>query len=105
MVLRIFIILLAVNTLAFVARADAAESDSRQVVEVRMMMEPGGFENIDADNDAVSELADLGARFLKWRFSDRDDTDGERYASERVFSDHGVAVVDDGAALNLTWRF
>lgn len=105
MVLRIFLILLVVNTVAFVARADASESTAGDSNEIRMMMEAGHAAGANDAEDNISELADLGARFLKWRFTSAEERNRDRYASERVFSDHGVAVVEDGAALNLTWRF
>jgi hypothetical protein len=105
MVLRIFLILLAVNTVAFVARAHASEGTGSGADEIRMMMAAGQGDSLDEPEDDISELADLGARLLKWRFTSKEERDLDRYASERVFSDHGVAVVEDGAAVNLTWRF
>lgn len=104
MVLRLFFILLAVNAIAFVARADASEQqESFEKPDLWAIVEAGPARADDELEDELGELADLGARFLKWQFTR--DSDQARYASDRVFSDHGVAMVDDGAALNLKWRF
>lgn len=104
MILRIFLILLAVNTLAFVARADASEATDTDN-EIRMMTEAGFYDNVHEPDEDIFELADLGARFLKWRFTRYNEDEHRRFASKRVSSDHGFAVVEDGAALNLKWRF
>lgn len=106
MVLRIFLILLALNTLAFVAHADASEmgAEDRTTAEIEWMMAAAVYDNGGAEEEGIADLADLGARFLKWRLS-RDHSDRERFASNRIFSDHGIHVVEDGAAVNLTWRF
>lgn len=105
MVLRLFLILLALNTVAFVAHADAAQPGEAGTDGIRIMMEAGQRGPIDETEEDLSELADLGARFLKWRFTSKEEREAYRYASERIFADHEVAVVEDGAALNLTWRF
>lgn len=108
MVLRIFLILLAVNTIAFVARADAAdiEREGKAAAEIRVMTEAGLYDGVGAEGgEDVTDLADLGARLLMWRFTRDRDEDRERFASDRVFADHGVNLVEDGAALNLMWRF
>lgn len=103
MVLRLFFILLAVNTVAFVAHAEASEQQERvERPDLWAIVEAGPANAEDELEDELGELADLGARFLKWQFTREQ---GPRYASERVFSDHGIAMVDDGAALNLKWRF
>lgn len=102
---RLLSILLAFHTVAFVAHAGAAEHGEGGTDGIKMMMEAGQRGPIDETEETLSELADLGARLLKWRFTSKEEREAERYASERVVADHGIAVVEDGAALNLTWRF
>ncbi|WP_148861902.1 hypothetical protein [Marinobacter fonticola] len=104
MILRIFIILLALNSLAFVVKADAAEridiseEEFSDVYALQHAMS-GDFERDDAD-----AVAELGSRILRWRISSAED-DGQRYAYEGARADHGIALIEDGACLNLKWNF
>ncbi|TBW49969.1 hypothetical protein EZI54_18760 [Marinobacter halodurans] len=106
MVIRIFLLLLVLNSLAFVVKADAAERteyredayDNRYAAQDAM---PD-----DLQQDDVEAAVEVGSRLLQWRFSSNDD-DGKRYASESLRADHGLALIDegDGACLNLKWNF
>lgn len=104
MILRIFIILLALNSLAFVVKADAAERmdiSDEEFSDIYALQDAmsGDFEQDDAD-----AIAELGSRILRWSISDSDDA-GQRYASEGAQPDHGLALIQDGACLNLKWNF
>jgi len=105
MIIRIFAALRALNMLAFVVRAEASErviaeeAVAEDVYELQEQM-AGNFENDDAQ-DAFTEI---GSRLLSLglvRSAER----GKRYASEPARPDHGVALLEEGAALNLKWNF
>lgn len=104
MVIRIFVALLALNMVAFVVRADAAERDlSRYDVSPDTVYElqeemSGDFERNEAD-----ALTEIGSRLLSWSFSHREDK--KNYASDAVRPDHGVALLERGACLNFKWDF
>ncbi|MFC4259512.1 hypothetical protein ACFOZ5_10780 [Marinobacter lacisalsi] len=106
MITRIFLALLILNTVAFVVRAEAGERETLpneiytgdpHEIQDRMS---GDF--IYDDEDA---LMDLGSRLLSWRLSSAPEHPGRRYASESAQADHSVALINEGAALNLRWRF
>lgn len=106
MIIRIFLALLILNTVAFVVRAEAGERETLpneiyagdpHEIQDRMS---GDF--IYDDEDA---LMDLGSRLLSWRLSSAPDHAGRRYASESAQPDHSVALINEGAALNLRWKF
>ena len=106
MILRLFVALLILNTLAFVVRAEAGEREALpneiytgQTSEIQDRMS-GDF--IYDDEDA---LLDLGSRLLSWRLSSSNDRHGRRYASQSAQADHSVALINEGAALNLRWTF
>ncbi|BES72523.1 hypothetical protein RE428_35410 [Marinobacter nanhaiticus D15-8W] len=104
MILRIFIILLALNSLAFVVKADAAERvdiSDEEFSDIYALQDAmsGDFEQDDTD-----AIAELGSRILRWSISDSDDG-GQRYASEGAQPDHGIALIQNGACLNLKWNF
>lgn len=104
MIFRIFLILLALNSLAFVVKADAAERvdiSDEEFTDIYALQDAmsGDFERDDAD-----AIAELGSRILRWSISDTD-KDSQRYASEGARPDHGVALIEDGACLNLKWNF
>lgn len=105
MIIRIFLILLALNMVAFVVRAEASERaviveeiypDDVYMLQHRMS---GDFDNRDED-----ALTDLGVRLLSWRFSNGRDA-MRKYASDAAIPDHGIALVNEGACLNLKWKF
>lgn len=105
MIIRIFLALLILNTVAFVVRAEAGEREllpneiyNGEPSEIQHRMS-GDF--LYDDQDA---LMDLGSRLLSWRLSSAPDH-GRRYASESAQPDHSIALINEGAALNLRWRF
>jgi len=105
MIIRIFVALLALNMIAFVVRAEADErvvadeSISEDVYELQERM-AGDFERDDTE-DALTEI---GSRLLSLSLY-RSEFGGKRYASDRARADHGVALLEEGAALNLKWNF
>ncbi|MGP4843600.1 hypothetical protein ACTXGQ_05660 [Marinobacter sp. 1Y8] len=105
MVVRIFLILLALNSIAFVVRADAAEH-----IEIRSTEDTSDLYTLqnamsgDFEQDTADTLADVGSRLLRWQLTE-DPGDKKRYAYETVRADHGVALIEDGACLNLKWDF
>lgn len=105
MIIRLFLALLVLNMVAFVVRADAAE---RPVVATDQFPEDlyelqdrmsGNFERRGSE-----QLTTLGSRLLSWRFSGRQD-DEHRYASDAAIPEHGIALINEGACLNLKWKF
>ncbi|HTN33858.1 MAG TPA: hypothetical protein VL091_07630 [Marinobacter sp.] len=108
MIIRIFIALLALNLVAFVVRAEAAEhgydgmSKTVSVVDLyEQQKRAAGDYDEDDDIEAFSEI---GSRLLSLTFSQSKDH-GKRYASQSARADHGIALLDEGACLNLKWNF
>ncbi|MBO6851587.1 MAG: hypothetical protein JJ867_14180 [Marinobacter sp.] len=104
MIIRIFVALLALNMVAFVVRAEAGErvideAPSENVYELQEQM-AGDFDN----EDAREAFAEIGSRLLSLGLV-RSDQGKKRYASDPARPDHGVALLDEGAALNLKWNF
>ena len=109
MIIRLFIALFILNTLAFVVRAEASErvfDDSLSVQDVHRLQEEmsGDF---DRTNTEVDIVASLGTRLLSLSLSDSDrgKTGKRSYASQQIQPDHGVALLNEGASLNLKWIF
>ncbi|MDX1551185.1 MAG: hypothetical protein R3198_01060 [Marinobacter sp.] len=104
MIIRIFIALLALNMIAFVVRAEANERffaddvPSEDIYQLQDQM-AGDFESDDVDM-----YANLGSRLLSLGFS-RAGSREKTYASDRARPDHGIALLDEGACLNLKWNF
>lgn len=105
MIIRLFIALLLLNTIAFVVRAEAGEREvlprqiySEDVRELQIRMSG------DFTYDAGDALFDLGSRLLSWRLSEVPQA-RRSYASESMRPAHSIAVINEGAALNLSWRF
>ncbi|SFR74708.1 hypothetical protein SAMN05216203_2722 [Marinobacter daqiaonensis] len=106
MIIRLFIALLVLNTLAFVVRAEAGEREAlpNQIyqgssAEIQDRMSG------DFVYDGQDALMDLGSMFLSWRLSGEPGRSGRHYASESVHAEHSIALINDGAALNLQWKF
>ncbi|MFW5825514.1 MAG: hypothetical protein ACOCVV_11200 [Marinobacter sp.] len=106
MIIRLFVALLILNTVAFVVRAEAGERETLpseifhgDAAEIQDRMS-GDF--IYDDEDA---LMDLGTRLLSWRLSSAARHAGRRYGSEPARPDHSIALINEGAALNLRWNF
>ncbi|SOB76434.1 hypothetical protein SAMN04488490_2120 [Marinobacter sp. LV10R510-11A] len=107
MIIRIFIALLVLNVAAFVVRADASErafdelseiTTTEDVYQLQQQMS-GDFE--DDNSDAVTEI---GSRLLSLSLVRTSNT-GKQYASQSAQADHGIALLNEGACLNLKWNF
>ncbi|PVY78943.1 hypothetical protein C8D92_101149 [Tamilnaduibacter salinus] len=105
MILRLFLIMLLVNTAAFAVKAKAEEPISLQELEEtsveRLQNAMAGDFSPTGRDDALTEI---GSRLLSWQFSE-DVTEGRRYASDSMEAKHGVALIEEGACLNLKWQF
>ncbi|WP_323752415.1 hypothetical protein [Marinobacter sp.] len=117
MIIRIFLLLLALNCVAFVARAEAAEpSRSEPLLSDRMMAEREEVMSVedmyelqewmsgeeqDSHDDA---LAAIGSKLLSLSFN-RTKSSRKTYASDPAQPDHGIALLNEGACLNLRWMF
>jgi hypothetical protein len=104
MIIRIFIALLALNMIAFVVRAEANErvfADEMPAGDIYQLQDEmsGDFEHEDADM-----YANLGSRLLSLGFS-RTNPRSRAYASDPAQADHGIALLEEGACLNLKWNF
>lgn len=104
MIIRIFIALFALNLLAFVVRAEAGErvfADKVPTEDVYRLQEEmsGDFERRPSDMYAA-----VGSRLLSLSLSDAD-ARGRSYASSPAKPDHGIALLEEGACLNLKWNF
>ncbi|MGM0571744.1 hypothetical protein [Marinobacter sp.] len=106
MILRLFVALLILNTVAFVVRAEAGE---REALPTEIYTgDPSEIQDRmsgDFIYDNEDALLDLGSRLLSWRLSTSATTHGRRYASDSARPDHSVALINEGAALNLRWTF
>ncbi|AZR40098.1 hypothetical protein [Marinobacter salarius] len=104
MIIRIFVALLALNMIAFVVRAEASErvfADEVPAENVYQLQEEmsGDFEREESDMYAT-----IGSRLLSLSFSGSD-SGKKSYASDRAKPDHGIALLEEGACLNLRWNF
>lgn len=112
MIIRLFVALLALNFVAFVVRAEAAEP----ILSERMMAERNDMVTVeeiyalqewmsgDFQEDHVDAVAAIGSRLLSLSFSGGR-ASGKNYASDRAQADHGIALLNEGACLNLRWMF
>ncbi|MGO1501298.1 MAG: hypothetical protein ACTHWH_08465 [Marinobacter sp.] len=107
MIIRIFLALLVLNITAFVVRAEASDrafddlSDiltSEDVFQMQQQMS-GDFEASNAD-----AAAEIGSRLLSLSLV-RTNKTGKHYASQPAQADHGIALLNEGARLNLKWNF
>lgn len=104
MIIRIFVALLALNMIAFVVRAEANErvfADEMSADNIYQLQEEmsGDFERKNSDM-----YANLGSRLLSLSFN-RSNPDRRSYASDPARADHGIALLEEGACLNLKWDF
>lgn len=107
MIIRIFVALLALNLVAFVVRAEAAErvfDDIDGTVTTEDIYELQERMSGDFDEDSAEAFSELGSRLLTLTLT-RSDEGGKRYASEPAQPDHGIALLNEGACLNLKWNF
>ena len=107
MIIRIFVALLALNLVAFVVRAEASErvfeqveskTASEQIFEIQ--------ERVSGDfgEDSSDAFAEIGSRLLSLTFT-RSKHSGKHYASDPAQADHGIALLNEGACLNLKCNF
>ncbi len=106
MIIRIFVALLVLNVAAFVVRAEAADRGFNELSE--MMTTEDVYElqqrmSGDFDDDADA-FAEIGSRLLSLSLVRTVNT-GKQYASQPAQADHGIALLNDGACLNLKWNF
>ena len=108
MIIRIFAALLALNLVAFVVRADAAEHefDHADIAlsaaqEVNEIQERGSGQYEQDSSEAFSEIGSrlLSLTLVRARQNER------HYASDPAQPDHGIALLNEGACLNLKWKF
>ncbi|MCM0611150.1 hypothetical protein KFJ24_01530 [Marinobacter sediminum] len=107
MIIRIFVALLALNMVAFVVRAEAAErvfSGMGDTITTEDLYELQERMSGDFDQDSSDAFSAIGSRLLTLTFS-RSRKDGKQYASEPAQPDHGIALLNEGACLNLKWNF
>jgi hypothetical protein len=116
MILRLFFTLLIINVAIFAAGADASEqtgSSNRGTVketvtmtdvkQLQAVMAGRNYATIDQTEDNVDILTEVGSRLLTLSLTRRDKS--RRYAYETIRADHGFALIDEGACLNLKWTF
>ncbi|OEY66873.1 hypothetical protein [Marinobacter sp. X15-166B] len=103
MIIRIFLALLVLNLVTFVVRAEASEQIHKGALsaDVYVLQEQmsGDFERTEQD-----EWLRVGSRLLNLGFSKSART-GRSYASHPAQADHGIALLQQGACLNLKWKF
>lgn len=104
MIIRIFIALLALNMIAFVVRAEASERSFADEVPVEDIYQLQNEMSGDFEREEADMYANLGSRLLSLGFS-RSDAREKTYASDRARPDHGIALLEEGACLNLKWNF
>lgn len=108
MIIRIFVLLLALNAATFIASAEASEHSSEwsgdvmtteEVYELQQRVS-GEFEEGNAD-----ALVEIGSRLLSLSLVRNSSAGGKHYASQPAQADHGIALLEEGASLNLKWNF
>lgn len=107
MIIRIFVALLALNMVAFVVRADAAErvfEDLNENLTTEDVYELQERMSGDFDQDPSEAVSAIGSKLLTLSMTRHHDS-GKRYASEPAQPDHGIAFLNEGACLNLKWNF
>ncbi|WP_417545825.1 hypothetical protein [Marinobacter sp.] len=106
MIIRIFVALLVLNITVFVVRAEASERmfnepseimTTEDIYELQQRM-AGDF------NDEADAYTEIGSRLLSLSLVRTENT-GKQYASSPARADHGIALLNEGACLNLKWNF
>lgn len=107
MIIRIFLALLVLNVAAFVVRAEASERAFDELSEIvttedvyQMQQKMSG----DFEDDNADAVAEIGSRLLSLSLVRTHNT-GKQYASQPAQADHGIALLNEGACLNLKWNF
>ncbi|MGC8121299.1 hypothetical protein [Marinobacter sp. VGCF2001] len=117
MILRLFVVLLALNSVAFAMRADASQPAlSEPVLSDRMLAERDDmmteqevyqlqeWMSGDYEDDRSDAITAIGSRLLSLGLTRSRDA-GKTYASDPAQPDHGIALLNEGACLNLRWKF
>lgn len=112
MIIRLFVALLVLNFVAFVVRAEAAEpmlsdrmmADRDDTMTVEKIYELQEWMSGDYQEDHADAVAAIGSRLLSLSFSGNRGSQ-RAYASDRAQADHGIALLNEGACLNLRWKF
>lgn len=107
MIIRIFVALLALNLVAFVVRAEAAErvfDESKATTASDEIFAIQERVSGDLDEDSSEAFAEIGSRLLSLTLTDARHS-GKHYASDPAQADHGIALLPEGACLNLKWNF
>lgn len=107
MIIRIFVALLALNFVAFVVRAEASgrvfdEMENTSTSEEIFQMQERVSGNFEEDSSEV--FTEVGSRLLSLTLT-RSKRSGKQYASDPAEADHGIALLPEGACLNLKWNF
>lgn len=111
MIIRLFIALLALNFLAFVVRAEAAEpiladrmmAERDDMITAEQIYELQEWMSGDYQDDHLDAVAAIGSRLLSIGMSRM--SPQKVYASDPAQADHGIGLLNEGAALNLRWKF
>lgn len=116
MILRLFFTLLIINIAIFAASAEASEQRASgdrgtmkesvtmaDVKQLQAVMAGHSYATIDQVDGNADILAEVGSRLLTLSLI-RSDT-SHRYAYKTIRADHGLALIDEGACLNLKWTF
>ena len=104
MIIRIFVVLLALNMLAFVVRAEASERVFADEVPTQDVYQLQEEMSGDFERQASDMYAAIGSRLLSLSLSGSG-SEGRTYASEAARPDHGIALLEEGACLNFKWNF
>lgn len=107
MIIRIFVALLALNLVAFVVRAEAAGRVFEQADTTTASEEIFAIQERvsgDFEEDSSEAVTEIGSRLLSLTFSGARNS-GKQYASDPAQADHGIALLPEGACLNLKWNF
>ncbi|PCM43703.1 hypothetical protein [Marinobacter sp. ANT_B65] len=106
MIIRIFVALFVLNAAAFVVRAEAAERGFNELSETMTIEDVYELEQRMAgdSDDEADAVAEIGSRLLSLSLVRIVHT-GKQYASQSAQADHGIALLNEGACLNLKWNF
>jgi hypothetical protein len=106
MIIRIFVALFVLNVAAFVVRAEASEHVFEELSEIMTTEDVYELQQrMSGDFDEESDaFAEIGSRLLSLSLV-RTVSTGKQYASQPARADHGIALLNEGACLNLRWNF
>ena len=104
MIIRIFVALLVLNMLALIVRAEASERIMANEVSVQDIYALQEQMSGDFEREPSDMYTALGSRLLRLSLADSGSTK-RTYASQAAEPDHGIALLEEGACLNLRWNF